>query len=104
MHELFHRVVVSGGRTLNYVARHNVGSYTNLLLLHRDKLIKDFIPQVPTEEVFGLRNAELPSVPLVFPPDLTTSATGKKRAASQDALVMRALTERGPRGPYQSGL
>ena len=39
MRELFHRVVVSGGKTLNYVTRHNLGNYTNLLLLHRDKLI-----------------------------------------------------------------
>ena len=32
--KLFHRVVVSGGRTLNYVARQNSGTYANLLLLH----------------------------------------------------------------------
>ena len=95
--KLFHRVVVSGGKTLNYVARHNLGNYTNLLLLHRDKLIKDFSPQVPAEEVSLLRNAELPTVPLVFPSDLTSSATGKKHAASQDALVMQALTSKIPR-------
>ena len=75
----------------------NLGNYTNLLLLHRDKLIKDFSPQVPAEKVSSMRNAELPTVPLVFPPDLTSSATGKKRAASQDALVMHALTSKIPR-------
>ena len=87
MRELFHRVVVSVGKTLNYVSRHSLGNYTNLLLLHRDKLIKDFSPQVPAEELSSMRNAELPTVPLVFPPDLTSSATGKKRAASQLSLI-----------------
>ena len=94
--ELFHRVLVSGGRTLNYVARQNSGTYANLLL-HRDKLIKDFSPQVSAEEVSYLRNAELPSVPLVFPPGLASSVTVQKRAASQDALVMQALTAKIPR-------
>ena len=41
MRELFHRLVVSGGKTLNYVTRHNLGNYTNLCLLYTSPSPRD---------------------------------------------------------------
>ena len=88
---------MSGGRTLDFAARQSVGTYTNLLLLHRDRLIKDFSPEVPAEVVSAMRYAELPSGSHAFSPEATSSATDKKRTASQDALITQALTSRIPR-------
>ena len=85
----FRRVVRSGGLSLNFVARQCLGTYTNLLLLRRDRLIKEFSPQVPAEEVSALRHAELPDTAFVFPPDLATTATDKKRAAFRMLLSCR---------------
>ena len=104
--ELFHRVVVSGGRTLDFAARHSVGTYTNLLLLHRDRLVEDFSPEVPIKVVSALRNAELLTDPLVCSSGSTASAADKKRSATQDALVMQALTAGtswGPSSPESDG-
>ena len=88
---------------LDFVSRQSLVTFTNLFLLRRDRLIQEFSPQVPVEEVLALRFAELPVTGFVFPPDLATSATDKKRAASQDALIMQTLTEkRIPRVPSRS--
>ena len=90
-HSHFQRLIVSGTKTLEFVASQTTTVLTNLLLLRRDSVLSEDRSSVPTEELSRLRHAPVPSSLALFPPTLLDTALNKARAASNDALVHKAL-------------
>ena len=90
-HSNFQRLIVSGAKTLEFVASQTTTVLTNLLLLRRDALLSEVRSSVPTEELSRFRHAPVPSSSALFPPTLLDTALNKARAASNDALVHKAL-------------
>ena len=80
-HSHFQRLIVSGAKTLEFMASQTTTVLTNLLLLRRDSLLLEVCSSIPTEELSRLRHAPVPSSPALF---------NKACAASNNALVHKA--------------
>ena len=94
--------MVSGAKSFEFLGSQTTPVLANLVLLRRDSLLSDVRSTVPAEELSRLRHAPLPPSAL-FPTILLDTALGKTHAASNDALVHKALhppriPERQPQG------
>ena len=87
----FQRMMVSGARSLEFLSSQTTPVLANLVLLQRDSLLSDVRSTVPAEELSRLRHAPLPPSSALFPPTLLDTALSKTRAASNDAMVHKAL-------------
>ena len=83
--------MVSGARSLEFLGSQTTPVLANLVLLRRDSLLSGVHSTVPAEELSRLRHAPLPPSSALFPPTLLDTALSKTRAASNDALVHKAL-------------
>ena len=100
----FERLMMSGSRSLEFLASQGCTALGNLVLSRRDALLADVCGTVPVEEVARLRYSPLPLSAAIFPHTLLDSALLKMRAAASDALVQRTLhPPRIPRKPAASG-
>ena len=100
----FERLMMSGSRSLEFLASQGCMALGNLVLLRRDALLADVRGTAPVEEVARLRYSPLPLSAAIFPHTLLDSALLKMRAAASDALVQRTLhPPRIPRKPAASG-
>ena len=100
----FERLMLSGSRSLEFLASQGCTALGNLVLSRRDALLADVRGTVPVEEVARLRYSPLPLSAAIFPHTLLDSALLKMRAAASDALVQRTLhPPRIPRKPAASG-
>ena len=100
----FERLMMSGSRSLEFLASQGCTALGNLVLSRRDALLADVRGTVPVEEVARLRYSPLPLSASIFPHPLLDSALLKMRAAASDALVQRTLhPPRIPRKPVASG-
>ena len=100
----FERLMMSGSRSLEFLASQGCTALGNLVLSRRDALLADVRGTVPVEEVARLRYSPLPLSAAIFPHTLLDSALLKMRAAASDALVQRNLhPPRIPRKPAASG-
>ena len=100
----FERLMMSGSRSLEFLASQGCTALGNLVLSRRDALLADVRGTVPVEEVARLRYSPLPLSAAIFPHTLLDSALLKMRAAASDALVQRTLQPpRIPRKPAASG-
>ena len=87
----FQRMMVSGARCLEFLGSQTTPALANLVLLRRDSLLSDVRSTLPAEELSRLRHAPLPLSSALFTPTLLDTALSKTRAASNDALVHKAL-------------
>ena len=87
----FQRMMVSGARSLEFLGSQTTPVLAKLVLLRRDSLLSDVRSTVHAEELSRLRHAPLPPSSALFPPTLLDMALSKTRAASNDALVHKAL-------------
>ena len=87
----FERLMMSGSRSLEFLASQGCTALGNLVLSRRDALLADVRGMVPVEEVARLRYSPLPLSAAIFPHTLLDSALLKMRAAASDALVQRTL-------------
>ena len=87
----FQRMMVSGKRSLEFLGSQTTPVLANLVLLRRDSLLSDVRSTVPAEELSRLCHVPLPPSSALFPPTLLDTALSKTRAASNDALVQKAL-------------
>ena len=100
----FERLILSGSRSLEFLAGQGRTALGNLVLSRRDSLLADVRSTVPAEEVARLRYSPLPETVSIFPSPLLDSALNKMRAAANDALVQRTLhPPRIPRKPAAAG-
>ena len=100
----FERLMMSGSRSLEFLASQGCTALGNLVLSRRDALLADVRGTVPVEEVARLRYSPLPLSAAIFPHTLLDPALLKMRAAASDALVQRTLhPPRIPRKPAASG-
>ena len=100
----FERLMMSGSRSLEFLASQGCTALGNLVLSRRDALLADVRGTVPVEEVARLRYSPLPLSASIFPHTLLDSALLKMRAAASDALVQRTLhPPRIPRKPAAAG-
>ena len=100
----FERLMMSGSRSLEFLASQGCTALGNLVLSRRDALLADVRGTVPVEEVARLRYSPLPLSASIFPHTLLDSALLKMRAAASDALVQRTLhPPRIPRKPVTDG-
>ena len=100
----FERLMMSGSRSLEFLASQGCTALGNLVLSRRDALLAYVRGTVPVEEVARLRYSPLPLSAAIFPHTLLDSALLKMRAAARDALVQRTLhPPRIPRKPAASG-
>ena len=100
----FERLMMSGSRSLEFLASQGCTALGNLVLSRRDALLADVRGTVPVEEVARLRYSPLPLSAAIFPHTLLDSALLKMRAAASDALVQCTLhPPRIPRKPAASG-
>ena len=100
----FERLMMSGSRSLEFLASQGCTALGNLVLSRRDALLADVRGTVPVEEVARLRYSPLPLSAAIFPHTLLDSALLKMRAAASDALVQRTLhPPRIPRKPAAVG-
>ena len=100
----FERLMMSGSRSLEFLASQGCTALGNLVLSRRDALLADVRGTVPVEEVARLRYSPLPLSASIFPHTLLDSALLKMRAAASDALVQRTLhPPRIPRKPATAG-
>ena len=95
----FERLMMSGSRSLEFLASQDCTALGNLILSRRDALLADVRGTVPVEEVARLRYSPLPLSAAIFPHTLLDSALLKMRAAASDALVQRTLHP--PRIPWK---
>ena len=87
----FQKMMVSGARSLEFLDSQTTTVLANLVLLRRGSLLSDVRSTVPAEELSRLRHAPLPPSSALFPPTFLDKALSKTRAASNDALVHKAL-------------
>ena len=100
----FERLMMSGSRSLEFLASQGCTALGNLVLSRRDALLADVRGTVPVEDVARLRYSPLPLSASIFPHTLLDSALLKMRAAASDALVQRTLhPPRIPRKPATAG-
>ena len=100
----FDRLILSGSRSLEFLASQGCTALGNLVLSRRDSLLADVHSTVPAEEVACLRYSPLPEIVALFPSPLLDSALTKMRVAANDALVQRTLhPPRIPRKPTAAG-
>ena len=98
----FERILASGPKAIAFVGSQAVPALTNLLLSRRDALLAEVRYTVPAEELSLLRLSPLPPAVAIFPSTLLDTALSKARAASNDALVHKALHPlRIPKRPAQ---
>ena len=104
VHVDFERLMISGSRSLEFLASQGCTTLCNLVLARLDSLLADVRGTVPVEEVARLRYSSLPTTASIFPHHLLDSALLKMRAAASDALVQRTLhPPRIPRKPVATG-
>ena len=95
----FRRLMLSGAKTIDYMACHAVNGLANLTLARKDWLLDKFPSTLPQQELSRLRHAPLPSSYLISP-DMVETAISRNRTASNDALVQKSLFGTGaPRIP-----
>ena len=100
----FEQLILSGSRTLEFLASQGCTALGNLILSRRDSLFADVRSTVPAEEVARLRYSPLPETASIFPSPLLDSASTKMRAVANDALVQCTLhPPRIPRKPAAAG-
>ena len=87
----FERILSSGLKALAFVGSQAVPALANLLLSHRDSLLAEVRSTVPAEELYLLQHSPLPPASAIFPTTLLDTALNKARAASNDALIHKAL-------------
>ena len=87
----FKRILSSGSKAPAFVGSQAVPALANLLLSRRDSLLAEVRSTVPTEELSLLRHSPLPPAAAIFLSTLLDTALNKVRAASNDALVHKAL-------------
>ena len=87
----FERLLTSRAKALSFVGSQAAPALANLLLSRRDSLLAEVRSTVPAEELSLLWHAPLPTSTAIFPPTLLDTALNKARAASNDALVHKAL-------------
>ena len=87
----FERLLASGSKAIAFVGSQTVPALTNLLLSHRDALLAEVRYTVPAEELSLLRHSPMPPSAEIFPSTRLDTALSKARAASNDALVHKAL-------------
>ena len=87
----FQRLVFSSSKVLEFLGSQTVSALSNLTPLRRDSLLADVRSSVPPEELSRLRHAPLPTSSALFPPGHLDTALSKAQAASNDALVHKAL-------------
>ena len=98
----FERLLASGSKAIAFVGSQAVPALTNLLLSRRDALLAEVRYTVPAEELSLLRHSPLPPAAAIFPSARLDTALSKARAASNDALVHKALhPPRIPKRPAQ---
>ena len=99
----FERILSSGSKAIAFVGSQAVPALANLLLSRCDSLLAEVRYTVPTEELSLLRHSPLPPAAAIFPSTLLDTALHKPRAASNDALVHKALhpPPRIPKQPAQ---
>ena len=103
----FHWLVVSGSKVLEFLSSQTISALSNLTLLRRDSLLTGVRSSVPPEELSRLCHTPLPTSSALFPPGHLDTALSKARAASNDALVHKALhppriLKRQPQGQNRS--
>ena len=100
----FERLIISGLRALEFLARQGTTALGNLVLSRRDSLLADVRSTVLAEEVTRFRYSLLPETVSIFPSPLLDLVLTKMRAAANDALVQRTLhPPRIPRKPAAGG-
>ena len=87
----FERLPFSGSKTLAFMGSQTVPALANPMLSRRDSLLAEVRSTVPTEELSLLRHSPLPTSTAIFPSALLDAALNKAHAASNDALVHKAL-------------
>ena len=98
----FKRLLASGSKAIAFVGSQTVPALTNLLLSHSDALLAEVRYTVPAEELSLLRHSPLPPAAEILPSSRLDTALSKARAASNDALVHKALhPPRIPKRPAQ---
>ena len=98
----FESILSSGSKALAFVGSQAVPALANLLLSRQDSLLAEVRSTVPAEELSFLRHSPLPPAAAIFPSTLLDTALNKARAASNDALVHKALhPPRIPKRPAQ---
>ena len=103
-HADFERLMLSGSRTLEFLAGQGCTALGNLVLARRDFLLADVRSTVLAEEVARLRYSPLAETVSLFPNALLDSALTKMQAAVNDALVQWTLhPTRIPRKPAAAG-
>ena len=96
------RILSSGSKALAFVGSQAVPALANLLLSRRDSFLAEVRSTVPTEELSLLRHSPLPPAAAIFPSMILDTALNKARAASNDAIVHKALhPPRIPKRPAQ---
>ena len=104
VHADFDRLILSGPRSLEFLASQGCTALGNLVLSRRDSLLADVHSTVPAEEVAHLRYSPLPEMVALFPSPLLDSALTKMRVAANEALVQRTLhPPRIPQKPAAAG-
>ena len=88
---MFNRLMESGSRAVEFAAKVNITSLTNLVLAHRDNVLTRLPALVPSEDAARLRLAPLPSDPHLFPKDLALEVLKNKRVAEKDAAIRQAI-------------
>ena len=66
----FERLILSGSRSLEFLASQGCTALGNLVLLRRDSLLADVHSTVPAEEVARLRYSTFPETVSIFPSPL----------------------------------
>ena len=94
----FERLLVSGGRALSFLTSQITNLWANLVLRRRDTVRRSFSKQVSAESSLGLRNSSLLASPSLFSESDIQTALERKRSASQDALIQRAVSFKAPSG------
>ena len=98
----FERILSSGSKAIVFVGSQAGPALANLLLSRSDSLLAEVRYTVPAEELSLLRHSPLPPAAAIFPSTLLDTALNKARAASNDALVHKALhPARIPKRPAQ---
>ena len=87
----FQRLRVSDAKSLEFLDSQTTPVLANLVLLQRDSLLSDVHSAVTAEELLRLRHAPLLPSSTLFPLTLLDTALSKTSAASNGALVHKAL-------------
>ena len=100
----FERMLLSLGRSVEFLAGQATAALGNLVLARRDTLLSQPQSTVPPEALSRLRHAPLPSSAAIMPTALLESALTLSRASASDQLVRKTLhPPRIPKKPSGQG-